>query len=62
MTEGYRRKNQYEVVGDEYLDLVNGQDQVVDQALRSKVYKEGMSNFRVINGFIKNKQGLFSRH
>lgn len=57
MTEGYKRKNQHEVIGDEYLDLVDGQDQVVGQALRSKVYKEGVSNFRVVNGFITNDQG-----
>ncbi len=42
---------------DEYLDLVNEKDAVIGKKLRSEVYAEGLSNFRVINAFIINSQG-----
>lgn len=42
---------------DEILDLVNSRDQVVGTKLRSDIYAEGLSNFRVVNAFIKNLQG-----
>jgi len=42
---------------DEYLDLVDKDDQVIGSALRSNVYKERLSNFRTVNGFIVNSQG-----
>lgn len=42
---------------DEYLDLVDVNDTVIGQKLRSEVYAEGLSNFRVINAFIKNSEG-----
>jgi len=42
---------------DEYLDLVNAQDEVIDVKLRSQVYAEGLFNFRVVNAFLVNSQG-----
>ncbi len=42
---------------DEYLDLVNIQDEVIGKKLRSAVYAEGLSNFRVVNAFLVNLQG-----
>lgn len=42
---------------DEYLDLVNEDDEVVGKKLRSEVYKEHLSNFRVINAFVVNQKG-----
>lgn len=42
---------------DEYLDLVDENDQVIGRELRSEVYAEGLSNFRVINAFIVNSKG-----
>jgi isopentenyldiphosphate isomerase len=42
---------------DEYLDLVDRDDNVIDKKLRSEVYAEGLSNFRVINAFVKNSEG-----
>lgn len=45
------------VPSDETLDLVNADDVVIGSKLRSEVYQEDLSNFRVINAFIKNSQG-----
>ena len=42
---------------DEYLDLVDEDDQVIGRKLRSEIYAEGLSNFRVINAFIVNTKG-----
>ncbi len=42
---------------DEWLDLVNEHDQVIGKKLRSEIYAEGLSNFRVINAFVKNSKG-----
>lgn len=42
---------------DEYLDLVNENDEVIGKKLRSEVYAEHLSNFRVINAFVKNSKG-----
>jgi isopentenyl-diphosphate delta-isomerase len=42
---------------DEYLDLVDENDNVIGRKLRSEVYAEGLSNFRVINAFVKNSHG-----
>ena len=44
-------------MNDEYLDLVNKQDEVIGKKLRSEVYAEGLSNFRVVNAFIVNSEG-----
>lgn len=41
-------------MNDELLDLVNEQDQVVEQMLRSEVYGQKKCNFRVVNAFIVN--------
>ncbi len=42
---------------DEYLDLVNEQDEVIGKKLRSEVYAGNLSNFRVINAFVVNTRG-----
>lgn len=42
---------------DEYLDLVDDSDGVIGRKLRSEVYSEGLSNFRVVNAFIENSKG-----
>jgi isopentenyldiphosphate isomerase len=42
---------------DEYLDLVDENDRVIGKKLRSEVYKENLSNFRVINAFLVNSNG-----
>lgn len=46
-------------MSDEYLDLVDEDDQVIGRELRSEIYAEGLSNFRVINAFIVNAKGEF---
>lgn len=42
---------------DEYLDLVDENDNVIGKKLRSEVYAEGLSNFRVVNTFLVNSAG-----
>jgi isopentenyldiphosphate isomerase len=42
---------------DEYLDVVNEQDEVIGKKLRSEVYAEHLSNFRAVNAFIINSKG-----
>jgi isopentenyl-diphosphate delta-isomerase len=42
---------------DEFLDLVDDNDVVIGRKLRSEVYAEGLSNFRVVNVFIINSKG-----
>lgn len=42
---------------DEYLDLVDKNDRVIGSVLRSTAYKERLSNFRTVNGFIVNSNG-----
>lgn len=44
-------------MNDEYLDLVNEKDEVIGKKLRSEVYAEGLSNFRVVNTFLVNSEG-----
>ncbi len=44
-------------MSDEYLDLVNEQDEVIGRKLRSEVYAERLSNFRVVNAFLINSKG-----
>jgi isopentenyldiphosphate isomerase len=41
---------------DEILDLVTPADEVIGQEKRGLVYAQGLSNFRVINGFICNSK------
>lgn len=42
---------------DEWMDLVDDNDQVIGKKLRSEIYAEKLFNFRVVNGFLKNDQG-----
>jgi len=42
---------------DEYLDLVNNRDEIIGKKLRTVVYAEGLSNFRVVNAFLINTHG-----
>ncbi len=42
---------------DELLDIVDQNDQVIGQQLRSEVYSENRSNFRVVNAFLINDEG-----
>jgi isopentenyldiphosphate isomerase len=41
---------------DELLDIVDQQDRVIGQKLRSEVYAQNLSNFRVVNAFLMNDQ------
>ncbi len=41
----------------EILDLVNEQDEVIGQIVRSEAAEKGLHNLRVINAFIKNYHG-----
>ncbi len=41
---------------DELLDIVNEYDQVISQKLRSEIYDQNLSFFRVINAFLINDQ------
>ncbi|MBI5644547.1 NUDIX domain-containing protein [Candidatus Kaiserbacteria bacterium] len=42
---------------DEYLDLVDENDNVIDRKLRSEVHAGKLKNFRAINVFIRNSEG-----
>lgn len=42
---------------DEFLDLVDENDNVVGKKKRSEVYAEHLSNFRVVNAFVVNTKG-----
>jgi len=42
---------------DEYLDIIDEDDNAIGKKKRSEVYAEGLSNFRVINVFIVNSRG-----
>lgn len=42
---------------DEYLDLVDENDNVTGKKKRSEVYAENLSNFRVVNAFVVNSKG-----
>ncbi len=42
---------------DEFLDLVDENDQVIGKKKRSEVYAEHLSNFRVVNAFVVNPKG-----
>lgn len=41
----------------EYLDLVDENDIVIGRKLRADIYKEGLWNFRVVEGFLVNALG-----
>lgn len=42
---------------DELLDLVDENDRVTGQKRRSEIYRQGLSNFRVVNAFLINSRG-----
>lgn len=42
---------------EEILDIVDEKDEIIGQASRSEVSKDGVKNYRVINAFIRNKEG-----
>lgn len=42
---------------DEYIDLVNDDDKIVGKKKRSEIYSLGLSNFRVVNLFVKSSKG-----
>ncbi len=42
---------------EEILDLVNEKDEIIGQASRIEVSMDGVKNYRVINAFIRNKEG-----
>lgn len=42
---------------DELLDLVDSQDRVIGQKLRSAVHAEGLTNFRFVGGMVVNGSG-----
>ncbi len=42
---------------DELLDIVNERDEIIGQQSRSDVYKNQLTNFRVVNAFIQNSKG-----
>lgn len=42
---------------DELLDLVDQDDKVIGQKLRSEIYAQGLCNFRVVNAFLINQKG-----
>lgn len=44
-------------LNDEFLDIVNENDEVIGKQLRSEAYSQNRSNFRVVNGFLENDQG-----
>ncbi|MCK4650843.1 NUDIX hydrolase [Candidatus Babeliales bacterium] len=42
---------------DELLDIVDKYDKVIGQKFRSEIYLKKLSNFRVVNAFLINKDG-----
>lgn len=42
---------------DEWLDLVDENDEVIGRKLRSEIYREHLSNFRAVGLFIKDHEG-----
>jgi isopentenyldiphosphate isomerase len=45
------------IMKDELLDIVDQEDQVIGQQLRSMIYENKLSNFRVVNAFLMNSKG-----
>jgi len=39
------------------MDLVNEKDKVIGRKKRADIYAEGLSNFRVMNAFLRNSKG-----
>lgn len=44
-------------MSEEILDLVNEQDEVIGSLSRREIYERGLTNFRVVHGFLRNKEG-----
>ncbi len=42
---------------DELLDIVDKDDEVIGQCLKSEIYEKGLKNFRVVNAFLLNSEG-----
>ena len=42
---------------EEYLDLVDENDNIIGREKRSVIYEKGLKNYRVINAFIMNSEG-----
>ncbi len=42
---------------DELLDIIDEHGQVIGQKTRSEIYRQGLSNFRVVNAFLINDNG-----
>ena len=42
---------------DELLDIIDQNDKVIGQKLRSQIYNQNLSNFRVVNAFLINDNG-----
>lgn len=42
---------------DEYLDLVDQNDNIIDKMKRSEIYSKDLSNFRTVNAFLINSNG-----
>lgn len=45
------------MMNDELLDIVNEKDEVIGQRLRSAIYANKNTNFRVVNAFLINQDG-----
>lgn len=52
-----RRRTDEELFMDEILDLVDETDHVIGNCSRFAIYEKGLTNFRVINGFLRNSKG-----
>jgi isopentenyldiphosphate isomerase len=50
-------ENKHGVFMEEFLDIVDELDNVIGSMSRTEVYKKELSNFRVINAFLKNGKG-----
>lgn len=48
---------EHNITTDEFLDLVDQDDNVIGKKRRSEVYAENLSNFRVVNVFLVNSEG-----
>jgi isopentenyldiphosphate isomerase len=44
-------------ISDEYLDLVDENDNIIGKKKRSEIYAETLFNYRVINAFLVNSKG-----
>ncbi len=42
---------------EEFLDLVDDNDNVIAKKTRTEIYRTGLKNYRVVNAFIKNSEG-----